>query len=552
MSKQRRFEALAGAGLVALAVLFTVACGDDESGGSPTTGSDDDGDNSSSGSGGSNNGSNTGSGAGTGNGIGSGSGGLVGTGGGSSEPDPVPELPDEADETISYRSPVVTGRFLWSPNPVSGRVALIDTESLGVRVLAAGLYPTFAVGVPGSEDAPSALVINAGSSDVSVYRVSGKTVSEARVKIHTGANAWAVSPDGKWAIAWTAARVEDSEPTDSRSEVSLIGLSEDEPSVQRITVGYRPEQVVFDESSSRALVVSESDIGVIPMGVDVTRAQSVDLTDSDGQDVSITADGYYAVVRREGQNVVEVIPIDAPADRITLTLSGEVTDLDLARTGRAVALVREKRQMFTFDVSQVLADPSLVDSRVLGGELIGSAAITQEGEYAVLFTTAVESDRVSVVNLTPGAGYLGYRTQRTYAPVAGVTTSPDGKHAVIENRSAPGTSSGAFAVLSLAEARFPRVVGTSAPIEQVVIGNDAAVVSAAFGSVHEVHVVTLPTLALYSRGLASPPLAVGLVGEVEQGFAAQVHPEGRVTLFPLDDEGARTLTGFELSAEVVR
>lgn len=548
MSAMQRIRAFAGVSLVALASVLTVACDDDAGGEYPGGSGDGDG----SGSDGVGGGTGTGAGTGTGTGTGNGVGVDTGSGGGSSEPDPVPTLPDEADETISYRSPVVTGRYLWSPNPVSGRVALIDTEGLGVRVLSAGLYPTFAVGVPGSDDAPSALVINAGSSDVSVFRVSGKSVSEARVKIHTGANAWAVAPDGNWAIAWTAARVEDSEPTDSRSEISLIGLSDDEPTVQRITVGYRPEQVVFDETSTRALVVSESDIGVIPMGAAVTRAQSVDLTDSDGQDVSITADGLYAVVRRAGQNVVEVIPIDEPTDRITLTLSGEVTDLDLARTGRAVALVREKRQMFTFDVSEVLGDSSRVDSKVISGELVGSAAITQEGEYAVLFTTAVESDRVSVVNLKPGADYLSYRTQRTYAPVAGVSTSPDGKHAVIQNRSAPGTSSGAFAVLSLSEARFPRVVGTSAPIEQVVIGNDAAIVSAAFGSVHEVHVVTLPTLALYSRGLASPPLAVGLVGEVQQGFAAQVHPEGRVTLFPLAAEGARTLTGFELSAEVVR
>jgi hypothetical protein len=51
-------------------------------------------------------------------------------------------LPEEVEDEESYRAPVATGRYLWSANPESGRVALIDVVDLSVQVLSAGLFPT--------------------------------------------------------------------------------------------------------------------------------------------------------------------------------------------------------------------------------------------------------------------------------------------------------------------------------------------------------------------------------------------------------------------------
>jgi hypothetical protein len=51
--------------------------------------------------------------------------------------------------------------------------------------------------------------------------------------------------------------------------------------------------------------------------------------------------------------------------------------------------------------------------------------------------------------------------------------------------------------------------------------------------------------------LASQPLAVGVLPDVNRGFVAQKHPDGRITILDLTTGEMHTLTGFELATQVV-
>src|SRR5687768_9349954 len=55
----------------------------------------------------------------------SGGGGTSGGGG----------LPPEQEVESSFRSPVATGQYVWTANPLSGRVARVDAKSLEVRTV---------------------------------------------------------------------------------------------------------------------------------------------------------------------------------------------------------------------------------------------------------------------------------------------------------------------------------------------------------------------------------------------------------------------------------
>ena len=58
-------------------------------------------------------------------------------------------------------------------------------------------------------------------------------------------------------------------------------------------------------------------------------------------DVSITPNGKFALVRREGSAEIGIVDL-ATSARTTVALTGPVTDLDVADTGdRAVAVVRD-------------------------------------------------------------------------------------------------------------------------------------------------------------------------------------------------------------------
>src|SRR5450432_683853 len=74
-------------------------------------------------------------------------------------------LPPETETDQSFRAPVATGKVLWSTNPDSGRVALIDAKTLKVRMANAGFGPTFLAAVPSKKNTDSAIVLNVGSHD---------------------------------------------------------------------------------------------------------------------------------------------------------------------------------------------------------------------------------------------------------------------------------------------------------------------------------------------------------------------------------------------------
>lgn len=459
------------------------------------------------------------------------------------------ELPEEAEAPPVFGAPVITGKFLWSTNPGSGKVALIDAETLSTRVLSAGLLPTHLAGIPTSDDDAAAIVINVGTSDASLFRVAGEKVSAFRIPVHVGANQWAISPSGRFAVAFSQA-TDEVDPTDGLQEVTLIDLAREEPTSRRVTVGYRPSLVVFDQEEEELIVVSKLGVSLLDLGSDAVRW--VPLAEGEGRDVSITQDGEYALVRRSGQSVVEIVRLDDSGDVVTLEMNGVVTDLDLAPSGRAVAVVREKSLLATFMVDEVLTDVARVDSVTLDAQLVGSSELTPDGRTAVLFTNAADSSWVSVVDLEEGAQFLNYRSLNTQTPVKSVAVSPDGAHAVALGQGTEGVSSGVFSLLALKAERFPRVVGTAAPIQEVRLGNHFGVVTASSAAgVHEAHLLSVDGLHVETMALASPPVSSGVLADFDLGFVAQSHPEGRVTFFDFATSDAQTLTGFELSSEIV-
>lgn len=548
--RERNLRLCIGAGLVAT----IVACSAAEAGDSDTSGS--------SGTGGGLSGA--GARSGTSGDIGSGespyatTGDINGASGGASAVttgnlEGEDQLPEEVEEAQDYRIPVATGRYLWSTNPTSGRVALIDAVSLSVEVLSAGLQPTYLASIPGNEERPTAVVINSGSSDVTRFSVNDGEVSQDTVPIHPGANRWATSEH--WAVAWSASESSDHpDPTEGFQEITIISLDDKAMKATRLAAGYRPRFAQISADERHLNVVSAAGIAVIALDNAPAVDISIDLgLDAEVLDVSLSADGNYALVRKSDENTVDIININDPKDVAQLEFSGPVTDVDLSLSGRAVVVIRETRQVATFVLSEVLEDPTKVDSVTLTDQVFGSSVIADDGSVAVVYTNVVDNDTINIVNLEKGDDYLNHRLLSTQSPVYSIVMAEDGKHAVVLAGDGAGSTASAFSVISLKEARFPRVVGTEATVQQVAITDEFAIVtaSAPSSSIFEAHTVLLPELSVDTVKLASEPLSVGALSEFSLGYVAQAHAEGRVTFIDFKDNDVSTLTGFELSAEVV-
>ncbi len=509
-------------------------------------------------------GGNAGPGMGGAGGASAGFGGSAGTssGGGGGTP-----LPPEKELESSYRSPVATGKFVWSANPDTGRVALVDATTLQVHVVDAGFGPTYLAALPdpSNPDANAAIVINVKSHDATVLRANDTgNVSTVTVPIHQDANSWAISQSGRWAIAWTdVTKVDNPDPTDGLQDITVIDLSGGKAQATRLSVGYRPTKVVISKDDKRAFAVTEPGISVIaldapgPRVLDDVAVTTDPIDNPASRDVSITPDGAYALVRRDGSPDVNVVSL-SDGTIATVTLSGNVTDLDLSADGsQAIAVVRDTSEVALLPIPQIFQTPTGFTSTNIQGEVFGSVSTTTDGGIALLYTNAVANDHLTILDAHPGPDFLAHRTVALKAPIEAVFPAPDGANAIA--LLTPGENSvkpGAFSVVPISTTLPPRIQGTDAPAQAVAIApppSTRGVVTTRDDTrnIYEAYLVSMPSLQIQHYQLASPPLASGIVPAAGAAYVAQEHPEGRITFIKLADGTARTITGFELGANIV-
>jgi hypothetical protein len=477
-------------------------------------------------------------------------------------------LPPEKELDQSFRAPVATGKVLWSANPDSGRVALIDAKTLAVRMTNAGFGPTYLAAVPSKAGIDSAIVINVGSHDASWFVATPQAISVTTIATHVGANAWSISPSGRIAIAWTdVAHLEGGAPdaVNGYSELTVIDLSASPPTSTRLSVGFRPSQVVFDAAETHAFAVVDEGISVLDLRETPALSQLLSVSthglDAHARDVNIAADGSFAVVRVDGSAAVEIIDL-ASDERQTVTLESSVTDLDLSgdsKTATAVLGNLTPPKIVSFAVPTPATDPAQFDSATISGELVRSVSLAPSGKLALLYANAVPSSHLTLLDTGAGKNHFGFRTVDLQGAVQSVFVSPDSSTAVTFQTPPLGSKKrGLFSIVPTELVRSPRIVGTDAQPSEIAFSDAAS--GTALVTVHDssvavrgVYVINLANLEQNFVALASEPLpgATGIVPGAKRGFVAQKHPEGRITFIDLETGAAQTLSGFEIAARVV-
>ena len=539
-----------------------------------------------------------------GSGVGPGAGGFNGGGtAGTTAARPASggaPLPPETELESSYEVPVATGHFIWVANPQSGRVAYVDASTLEVHTVEAGNAPTYMAAIPGSDDA--VIVLNVLSDDATVLRAGAgglETPQTIRGVAH-GANALTVSGDGGWAIAWTdARRIKNADPFEGYQDLTIIELDKQAPGEDH-RLGRVPARLRrFAADASKAFAVTEDGITVIDLGgaAGPRVSKNVIITDDatedvDTRDVSLTPNGSLAVIRREGNPAIGIVDL-ATSVRSMITLSGPVTDLDLTGDGkRAVAVVRDTAEVAILPLDAGAPSSAAVTHVTVTGEIVGSVALAPGGTTALLYSNAIPLERITVLTLGP---MPTTRVIKLHAPVLSVFLSADAQNAVVLHADtspdpSPNTTTGsdggttsadggtgsadagpssdagaaqptgpragrAFSLVPLGADLPARIQTTDAPPESVVLSPDGEraliPIQDDVKHVYAVYMGLFPTLEVQRVGLASPPIAAGVVAGAGRGYVAQKHPEGRITFVTLDSGEARTLTGFELGSRVV-
>lgn len=475
---------------------------------------------------------------------------------------PIVVVPPEKELEESFLAPVVTGKFVFSANPKSGRVAVIDAETFAVRLFNAGFGPKYLTAIPGNQ---GAIVINELSHDTTLFHLSGDevTASDLVLPVHVDANAWATSPNGRFAIAWTRTEADQKlDPTAGSQTITVLDL--DKGTSKGLSVGFHPTQVVVDEASARAFVVSDDGISVITLSDASEMTLLVQVSEDPleapaARDVSILPDGSLAVVRLEGSNKLRIVDLTKEQAIQAFDLGAPIADVDLSRDGKlAIAAVPGLHQIVLVPMPPTGDAASFERVVIPDKEIASSIALSDASELALLYQNGADNSHLSVLDLRDGMP----RTPRTLdlkGPVTAAFAAPGAASAIVFQKPIAGsTKAGLFSGVPTLETRAAKLVGTDAVpsalsfddegrFALVTVGNEKSTI---FG----VYCLRLDTMQQDFLELASPPAtaATGIVEEAGRGFVAQVHPEGRITFIDLDTARAHTITGFELAARIVQ
>jgi hypothetical protein len=291
-------------------------------------------------------------------------------------------------------------------------------------------------------------------------------------------------------------------------------------------------------------------------------------------DVSFTSDGLYALARTDGVLAINIVSLQ-DGKSTAVVMPALPTDLTVSPDGTfAVAVLRDTSTVAILPLPDIVTDPTSFSTVKIPGQTIGRAIVTAGGKTVLLFETAAAIDALSVLTIQPTPTFF---TVALHAPVLAVFPTSDGQNAVVLHNVTPVPGSnvlGAYSLVPIGEQLPALIVSLPAAPLAVALApaGDRALVayrddpSSTFG----LDMAMLPSFQVTSYSLASPPTAVGIVtgslgvdagaapaagadadAGVARGYVGQDYAEGRITFVDLSSGSERTITGFELAAQIV-
>ncbi len=458
-------------------------------------------------------------------------------------------------------------RYVYVAIAEQDMVVKIDSKTLQVRTIKVGDNPG-ALRTVGGEDL--ALLLDRDDATATLLRSKADGSDEVlTLPTARGLNRLAVSPDGRFAVAYFVVSREASElPGDTFQEVTLLRLASHQ-SVD-LSVGYRPSGVQFSADGTRAFVITEQGVSVIDLAETVAPAIvptisyfEDPLTEAKPEEVRVTPDGELALLRQPGVAGLRAVELST-GEIHDLPLPGVPSDLDLTPDGKlALAVLRDQRQLAIIDLERFLAEPGPGAIEILQSEhRFGQATLTGDGRRVFLFTNATDDEVLLVVDLATRT-LAAIPLQKA---VRAVRPAPDGKTAMILHSKKPGPPTTTDNLEDYVDRRHGySLLDVESGFVKLQL-TDAAGGASTFDpsgetaylllsdpqlGVRLVEAIDLISFLVVRVPLGSNPASVGLVPATNQVFVAQNHPLGRVTFIDQESQTTRTLTGFALNSQVI-
>ena len=461
--------------------------------------------------------------------------------------------PSEEESDYLRLAPAATDQYVFVANPDRDTLTRVAVSTLEVRTVGVGRIPST---VQTTSDYRLAVTLDEGDDSLSV--VYAETLAVTSVSIRDNMNQLSLSPDGGWGMAWYDPDAESlgvSEGVTSFNEVSFVRT---DPAVHfPMAVGYNPKGVRWSDDGKLAVVVSDGSLAVVDLTLEEPYARLIPLVDDQldppvAEEVVLSADGSFAFVRQRG--VEDLLVVDLTAEVVDLLDVGEdPTDMDLSVDGERLSVVaRSARQVWTFDVENPYATPSVVDFP--SDQAYGSLTFTGDGQRAVLYTNATLVDSLAIWNL----GDDSFDERSLVKPIASVALSPVGDNAIIfhTKTNAAGMDSDdpfynewAVTLMQTDGIGENRLLLPSEPTGYTMTDDNKWGFFILDGETL-VEACSFTTLIPQLIDLPSEPVFVGTLPGHDVAWASQQHDLGRLSFYDAAADSLDTITGFELNSEI--
>ncbi len=481
--------------------------------------------------------------------------------------------PPETEVDASFLRPVAAGPFVLALSPESDSAAIVDPVTLSIRAVVLPEEPVAAAGLPGQS---AALVLSRTGRAISRLDVSATELTLRVQRTPRRFSALAVAPDGGFAVLWTP---EGTAPDfGAEGVVAIVKISSlgDEGVIpDELAVGRRHTNVYFRvaEGAARDLVIlGKEEIAFVPLrGEDALEPVRLRLPAGFDEiltrEAAASPDGGTILLRALAAPELLVINVRTRS-LSTLPLPAVATDLELSRDGRrAVAALRTAESVAVIPLPEALTDPTAITILPTPGIVPGQVEVADDGRRALVFSTAEPSETLGVLTLDGVPSLQVLDVLQKWVRAVGLTA--DGSRAVVLHRPDPGSTIAdpyeravdhdeGYSLLDVDRgiAQLKRT-GAVAPREIVLAadGRHAAVVLGTTVSNSTVEVLDLQTLVTDSLVLAGVPEYAGALATddpalLDRIWVTQIHPAGRISFVELSRRAVRTVTGYELNADV--
>ncbi|MDF1562307.1 MAG: hypothetical protein P1V51_04645 [Deltaproteobacteria bacterium] len=480
--------------------------------------------------------------------------------------------PPEVEETRSFLAPAASADHVFVLSPSESTVAVIDAQSLAIETVPLPEEPLALALL----DASETLVVLSGRGEA--LSVVEPTLDPPRLlsqPVGRRFPALSLSPDGAWALLWTP----DGHAIDAGAEgiVSLVDVDalaagSPAPVLERAAgrrhtdVFFRREGLAFVE----AVVVGSEEVAIIDLVDPAASPLPVrlplpdDYTDLFSREVVPVAGGATLLVRSFTSPDLLILDI-AGRTTTTLTLPAVPTDLDVsADGGLAVVALRAIGEVAWLPLPAGLTDPGLLQRAAITEVPPGQVTLAEDASFLVAFTTSEPSEALAWVELATGQVSVFDRLQKW---VRTVGIAPGGGRAIVLHRPDPDSTVAdpyerevdldeGYSLVDLAGpfAQLKRTAGI--PPRTMVFTPDGlhAGVTLRDGNRGRIDAVDLETLVTDTLPLASGPqfsgaLPAGAAG-ADRMWVTQDHAAGRISFVSLAERVVRTVTGYDLNAEI--